>query len=300
MALVALGIDLGGTRIKTIALAADGTILHQSILPTNDGDAESWQERVTNAVKALVLQFAAAHEIVIGVSAPGLANENNTAIAFMPGRLQGLEQLVWANVFNTPTWVLNDAVAALLAEHKMGAAQNAKHGVMLTLGTGVGGAILIDGKPYTGHFQKAGHIGHMAIHSLGEPGITGTPGSLEEAIGNCSIQKRSMGKYDSTQALLQDVAAAKPFAQWVWLQSVRSLALGIVSLSNLLSPQLIIIGGGIAEAGEALFTPLAAFMDVYEWRPAGNKVQIVQATQGEMAGAMGAALFALEHKQSNK
>jgi glucokinase len=300
MALVALGIDLGGTRIKTMALAADGTILHQSILPTNDGDVENWQQRVTNAVKALVLQFAAAHEMVIGVSAPGLANQNNTAIAFMPGRLQGLEQLVWANVFNTPTWVLNDAVAALLAEHKMGAAKNVAHAVMLTLGTGVGGAILIDGKPYTGHFQKAGHIGHIAIHSLGEPGITGTPGSLEEAIGNCSIEKRSMGKYDSTLALLQDVAAANPFAQWVWLQSVRSLALGIVSLSNALSPQIIIIGGGIAEAGDALFKPLAAFMDVYEWRPAGNKVQIVQATQGEMAGAMGAALFALEHKQSNK
>ena len=79
----------------------------------------------------------------------------------MPGRMQGLENLVWKDFLQQPAYVLNDAVAAMMGEAKFGAAKNKKNVVMLTLGTGVGGAILIDGKPYQGAFNKAGHIGHM-------------------------------------------------------------------------------------------------------------------------------------------
>jgi glucokinase len=94
-------------------------------------------------------------DIVIGISAPGLPNDNNRAIAFMPGRLQGLENFDWTDFLQQQTWVLNDAVAAIVAEAKFGAAKNKKNVVMLTLGTGVGGAILIDGRPYQGAFNKA-------------------------------------------------------------------------------------------------------------------------------------------------
>ncbi|MDD4190927.1 MAG: ROK family protein, partial [Mangrovibacterium sp.] len=165
---------------------------------------------------------------------------------------------------------------------------------MLTLGTGVGGAVLADGKPYQGAFNKAGHIGHMVIDSDGDRDITGMPGSLEDAIGNCSIEKRTHGRFTSTQQLLEAYREGDYFAAEVWLTSVRKLAIGLASLTNILSPEMIVLGGGITEAGKDLFEPLEQYMPLYEWRAGGNKTEIVKARYGELAGAVGAACFAAE------
>jgi len=193
----AIGIDLGGTRIKAVAIDATGKVLKENYQPTNDGDDTIWKNAVLAAVNELK-SFLQSDNITIGLSAPGLPNDDNTAIAFMPGRMQGLENFLWTDFLQQPAYVLNDAVAAMMGEASFGAAKNRKNVVMLTLGTGVGGAILIDGKPYQGAFSKAGHIGHMAINDEGDPDVTGMPGSLEECIGNCTIEKRSKGKFLST------------------------------------------------------------------------------------------------------
>ena len=165
---------------------------------------------------------------------------------------------------------------------------------MLTLGTGVGGAILIDGKPYQGAFNKAGHIGHMVVDHQGDADVTGMPGSLEECIGNCTIEKRSNGKFTSTQELLNAYHQGDQFAKAVWLKSINQLSLALASITNILSPEIISLGGGITEAGKSLFEPLETFMDQYEWRAGGNKTKIVKATYGDLAGAIGAAGFALK------
>jgi len=191
-----------------------------------------------------------------------------------------------------PVFVLNDAVAALMAEAKFGAAKDKKHAVLLTLGTGVGGAILINGMPYQGAFNKAGHIGHMVIDHKGEKDVTGMPGSLEECIGNYSVAKRSGGKYSSTKDLVDAYRSGDKFAAEVWLRSVEQLAIGLASITNILSPEVIVIGGGIAEVGTDLFEPLNRYMDEYEWRAGGNKAEIVKAIYGDIAGTVGAASFA--------
>lgn len=289
-----IGIDLGGTRIKAVALDADGHIFHQFYLPTQDGDGAIWKQAVWDAVN-LLLDILRTGKCTVGISAPGLPNESNNAIAFMPGRMQGLENLVWSEFLHQRTFVLNDAVAAMMAEAKFGAARNRKNVVMLTLGTGVGGAILIDGKPYQGSFSKAGHIGHMVINDEGDIDVTGMPGSLEDCIGNCTIEKRSMGKYISTHDLLAAYRKGDSFAKDVWLKSVRQLAIGMASIANILSPEVIVLGGGITEAGRDLFEPLDEYMLKYEWRAGGNKVEIVKASHGDMAGAIGAACFAMEN-----
>jgi glucokinase len=192
---------------------------------------------------------------------------------------------------------LNDAIAAMMAEARYGAARGRKNVVMLTLGTGVGGAILIDGKPYQGAFQKAGHLGHMVIDSDGESDIINMPGSLEDAIGNCTIEKRSMGKFTSTHQMLEAYKTGDPFAAYTWLTSVRKLAIGIASLTNILSPEMVILGGGITEAGDDLFLPLQDFLGRYEWRAGGNQTTIVKAEYGDLSGAVGAACFAREQTQ---
>ena len=189
-----IGIDLGGTRIKGVAIDAAGTVLHQVYMPTKDGAGEVWKGAVAAAVCELRQKLGNTASSV-GISAPGLPNKENTTIAFMPGRLEGLENFTWSNYLDCPAFVVNDGVAALLAEAKTGAAKNSTNAVMVTLGTGVGGALLIDRKPFQGSFNKAGHIGHMVVDCHGDADVTGMPGSLEECIGNCTVEKRSSGRF---------------------------------------------------------------------------------------------------------
>jgi glucokinase len=292
-----IGIDIGGTRIKAIAMDPEGNILFNSYQPTEDGNDTVWKKNIADAVAA-VKQKLNSRDLLIGISAPGLPDEKNECIAFMPGRLEGLENFNWSNFLDHPAYVINDAVSALMAEAKLGACKNSKHAVMLTLGTGVGGAILIDGKAYQGAFNKAGHMGHMVIDDKGEPDVTGMPGSLEECIGNCTIEKRSGGRFTSTHALLEAYRKNDSHAADVWLKSIRQLALGIASISNILSPQSIVLGGGITEAGDDLFLPLEKFLALYEWRPGGSRSVIKKAEFGDLAGAIGAACFAIEKNKS--
>lgn len=294
---ITIGIDLGGTRIKAVAIDKTGTILYQYYQPTNDGNNSIWKEAIAASVHEIQNRIGSL-ETLVGISAPGLPNADNSAIAYMPGRLQGLENFIWTDFLKHKTFVLNDAISAMMAETRFGGAKNKRNVVMLTLGTGVGGAILIDGKPYQGSFSKAGHIGHMVIDSEGDPDVVGMPGSLEEIIGNCSIIKRTSGKYCSTQELLDAFDRGDTYANNIWLTSVRKLAIGLASLTNILSPEVIILGGGITEAGNNLFSPLEKYMERYEWRPDGNKTRIIKAQYGDLAGAVGAACFARESVNS--
>ena len=214
--------------------------------------------------------------------------------------MQGLENFSWSDFLQKPTYVLNDAVAALIAEATFGAAKNKQHVVMLTLGTGVGGAILIDGKPYQGAFNKAGHIGHMVIDEDGDRDVTGMPGSLEDCIGNCTIEKRSNGKFSSTHDMLISYSNGDRLQKMIWLRSVRQLAIGIASITNILSPEVIVFGGGIAEAGMFCLNLSIEYLAEFEWRAGGNKVEIVKAVYGDMAGTIGAASFAMNKVHVNK
>jgi glucokinase len=289
---VAIGIDLGGTRIKAVAINADGKILHEHYQPTNDGNDAVWKNAVLTTINEMQCILKTA-EIHIGLSAPGLPDNENTCITCMPGRMQGIENFKWTAFLQKPTYVLNDAVAAMMGESKYGAAKNKKNVIMLTLGTGVGGAILIDGKPYQGAMNKAGHFGHMVINYEGDHDVTGMPGSLEECIGNCTVEKRSDGKFKSTEELLKALRNGDAFAEQVWLKSVKQLGIGLASLANILSPEVIVLGGGITQANEDLFTPLNEFMKQFEWQPVNNTTPIVKATYGDMAGAIGVASFAM-------
>ena len=288
----AIGIDLGGTWIKGVLMDIEtGEIVKQLYHSTNSDNG--WKQTVAETVADLRAQSTSPVRAV-GLSAPGLPNETNQYIAFMPGRLAGLEGFHWSKFLNSPVHVVNDAHAALLAESRFGIAKGHKNVVMLTLGTGVGGGVLIDGKLYQGNFQKAGSLGHITVDAEGDRDITGQPGSLENAIGNATVEKRSMGRFTSTYQLLEAVKQGDYFAQWVWLSSVQKLAVGISALMNCFSPDLVVLGGGITQAEDELLLPLAEFMNLYEWRPGGRATPIKLAQFGDMAGAIGAASFAIK------
>ncbi|MEO5602106.1 MAG: ROK family protein [Cyclobacteriaceae bacterium] len=289
----AIGIDLGCTNIKAVLIDEQGTILDQDRTQTNEQDNQYWKKSVNDFIQNFKRK---SRENIdgIGLCAPGLANIDNTCIVCMPGRLPGLENFVWSDFVKEKIWVLNDAHAALTAESTFGAAKGMQHIVMLTLGSGVGGGILINGQLYQGMAQMAGHFGHTTVDAnVHDRDVTNMPGSIEDAIGNITIVQRSHGQFKTTLELIEAYKRGETFATWLWLSSVRKLSISIASAINMLSPEVVIIGGGIGQAEEALMKPLTNFLELYEWRPGGKQTPLRLATFSDMAGAIGAAGFAL-------
>jgi glucokinase len=288
---IAIGIDLGCTNIKTVIVDEEGDVLHEDRKETHEQNDQHWKQ----TIRTLISDFKKKSSITaVGICAPGLADAHNTCISFMPGRLPGLENFNWSDFTGEKVFVLNDAHSALTAEASFGSAKGLQHAILLTLGTGVGGGILINGVLYQGLSQMAGHFGHSTIesntHSLD---VTNMPGSIEDAIGNLTIEQRSHGKFTTTFQLIEAYNLGDTFATWLWLSSVRKLAISIASAINILSPEAVIIGGGIAQANDALMKPLQNFLDLYEWRPGGKKTKVKLAKFSDLAGAIGAAGFAL-------
>jgi glucokinase len=282
-----IGIDIGGTQIKMGAFSPDGAVLGQWTRETGD--------RPTAGVPAFaetvrqMLREADGADACMGIAAPGVAAKDGRSIAYQPGKMHGIEGFDWGAFLERELPVLNDAHAALLGEVWQGAAKGAKDAILLTLGTGVGGAILSDGRLLKGSFGRAGHLGHISVTEGIERSIFGTPGSLEAAIGNYTVGIRSNGRFSSTRELVDAHCAGDAEATVIWEKSLRILARAITSFINILDPELVIIAGGITKAGPVLFEPLAAYLGEIEWRPAGRRVGIVPATLGEWAGAYGAA-----------
>jgi glucokinase len=290
---LAIGIDLGCTNIKGVLIDQEGHMLQEARCETNEQDDKHWKRAVAGMVEDFEKRAGRKVEC-IGLSAPGLADKNNACISFMPGRLPGLENFNWSDLIKQHVLVINDAHSALMAEATFGAAKGLRHAVLLSLGTGVGGGILINGELYQGVSQMAGHIGHTTINAdTSERDITNMPGSIEDAIGNATLSQRSDGRYHSTEELVNDFRQGNQFATSVWLTSVRRLAVCIASMINVLSPECVILSGGITQADEALLNPLRDFLDQYEWRPGGKQTPVKFAHFSDRAGAIGAAGFAL-------
>lgn len=290
-----IGIDVGGTRIKALAVDESGIVLADHIVSTGDDGTDAWKQRVVDAASE-VARMAGVTPAAHGFVSPGMPSRDGLSIASMPGRLCGLEGQQWRSLLASPAPVpvLNDAQAALLGEIWLGAGQGSSNAFLLTLGTGVGGAAVVDGHLLRGHLGRAGHLGHISLDPAGALDIVNTPGSLEDAIGNHSIGKRTHGRFSDTRALVEAAASGDAFAGEVWETSVRALAAAIASFINVLDPECVILGGGIARAGDALFAPLARHLDRFEWQTGGHRVRIVPATLGDRAGALGAARIALD------
>jgi len=289
-----IGVDLGGTNIKIVVISNDGDLLEY--LTSDTGDSEgSWAQTIKQHIDQIQKQRGQS-PCHIGLAAPGLAAKDGRSIAYMQGRLKGLQGLVWQDVLESPATVvvLNDAHAALLGEVWRGAAKGYRNAILLTLGTGVGGAVLVEGRLIKGQIGRAGHLGHVTVNSDGSPDIVNTPGSLEQMIGNYNVCERSEGRFTSTRLLVEAHLRGDAQATTIWLRSILHLAAAIASFINAFDPEIVIVGGGIAQAGPALFDPLRKELDRFEWRPLGHRVQVIPAALGEKAGAIGAAYYRMQ------
>lgn len=294
-----IGIDIGGTQVKFGRFCRDsGERLEEAVHPTRDGETLAGQPAWLETIRRQLEAWSPGKDSPVGLAAPGLADPDGRAIAHMPGRLEGLEGLDWTRQLDwpTPVRVLNDAQAALLGECWAGSARGSRNVLLLTLGTGVGGAALVDGRILRGHIGRAGHFGHLSLDPEGEPDITGTPGSLEDIIGEASLQSRSGGRFATTREMLEARAAGDPDAAAVWERSLRGLGAAMASLINAFDPEIFLLTGGVSQAGEALLEPLKARLAEIEWRPGGHAVPIRTGTLLDWAGACGAASQNVETK----
>jgi glucokinase len=286
----AIGIDLGGSSVKAVVTTTNGGPTAHHNVAFDPARRMHFAETIRDLVGSIEGEHGAPPSS-IGLSAPGLAAKDGRSIAFMPGRLEGLVGLVWSDFLERPfpVPVLNDAHAALLGEVWRGAARGCENVILLTLGTGVGGAAMVGGRLLRGRSGKAGHLGHLCLDPDGPPDICGTPGSLEMAMGNCTVRGRSGGRFETTHELIAAHLRGDAEAGRVWLKSVKALACAIGSLTNVLDPEVAVIGGGIARAGAALFEPLTRMVCEVEWATSPQGIRVVPAQLGEFAGAFGAA-----------
>lgn len=293
-----VGIDVGGTTTIVVSTAPDGNVFTEDETPTGDDGTGAWRGNVRTVFQTLLKELDSSPESM-GLCAPGIAAPDGSCINWMPGRLNGLEGLDWQKELgvNIPVRVLNDAQAALLAEVWIGRAKGCRNVALLTLGTGVGGAILCDGILLRGTIGRAGHLGHVSLDPQGSSDIVNAPGSLEDAIGNATLETRSAGRWTDSLELVRAYDAGDADATQVWLNSVQALAAAIVSIENVVDPEVVLLGGGMVQAGASLFEPLRRFHDEFEWRPGGHRVRIEPVALGARAGAIGAAYYGMHFEE---
>ena len=304
-----IGIDLGGTTVKAALCAPDGTLLHKQSAPTPTGDAAG----LCAAMKQLALglcaaQGAAPEQITsIGIGVPGSFDKATCTLKF--GTNLGMNNVCFADAFQPDfgctVQLDNDANCAALGEVTAGAAKGAKNMVMVTLGTGVGGGIIIGGKLYTGCNGIAGEVGHMVVRQGGERCGCGRDGCLEAyasaasfvrfaeralAAGRGSLLQAHAGHLNA-KMICDAVDAGDALACELFDEYCVNLSCGLANFINIFQPEAIVLGGGLAGYGEKLLAPLRRLTLPQTFRSDGRNTEIVCASLGNDAGLIGAAML---------
>lgn len=296
-----IALDVGGTGMKAALVGADGTLLHEARRATG-------RERGPDAVVESVLAFAAdlraygeehlgESALAAGVAVPGIVDaENGIAVnaVNLGWRDVPMRRLLGERLGGVPVALGHDVRTGGLAEGRIGAGKGADRFLFVPLGTGIAGAIGIAGTIEAGAHGYAGEIGHIVIRPDGPDCPCGQRGCLETLASAAAVSRAWAAAAGDAKADAADCAKAvesgDPKAVEVWRDAVDALAAGLVTALTLLDPRTLIIGGGLAEAGETLFTPLRAAV---EERVTFQKLpHIVPAALGDTAGCLGAGLLA--------
>ena len=308
-----IGIDAGGTKLLG-GVVDDNLVVHHRVHRAWRGaDRAETLEIMLEAVEEV--RAAAPNVEAVGFGLPALV-EHETGVSLWSTHLP-LEDVPFRDLMSErlglPVEVDNDSNAALLAEYRHGAARGARHAAMLTLGTGIGGGLLIDGRIYRGNAGIGAELGHMVI-DLDGPDCQGDcpgRGCLEvlasgNAIGAAgreaarahpasALGRRLAADQEISGPIVTELAYAGDAAAVGVLATVgRRLGAGITAIVNALAPEVVVVGGGAVAAGELLLQPARAVVAERALPPVRERVRIAAAHFGDEAGMLGAALLALE------
>ncbi len=296
---VFVGVDVGGTKVLAMALGPDGQQpIGECRLPTPVG-ADALVDAIATAALAAATD-AGAPLSAVAVGVPGLVDADGVMrfAANLPGVTELRLRDLLRDRLGVPAFVDNDANVAAWGERVAGAGaldgRPADDLLMVTLGTGIGGGIVLGGELYRGAHGMAGEIGHIVVQLDGEPCQCGQRGCWERYASGTALGRiaREAGFADGHDVVAR-ATANDATALAVFHSFTRWIAIGLAGLLNILDPAVIVVGGGLVETGGLLLDPLrqqtAELIEGGEHRPA---VPIVAATLGERAGAIGAALIA--------
>ncbi len=306
-----VGVDIGGTNLVVGSVAEDGSeILGLVSEPTlAERGADAVLERIVKLVRSSIAAAPGKPMAGVGIGSPGPLDTARGVVLLTPN-------LGWTNypvrdllseALGLPATLDNDANCAIFGEWWRGAARGAKHVVGLTIGTGIGGGIVLDGEIYHGASDIAGELGHMTIDSTGRRCKCGNYGCLEAYASGPAIAARAVegieaGADTSLPAYVQNDLArvtaqvvyeaahdGDAYAREVVHDTAKVLGAGVANIINIFNPQVVVICGGVTLAGDQLFVPLRSEVKRRAFKPAANACRIVPGELTGTAGVYGAA-----------
>ena len=300
----AIGIDFGGTSIKSAVVEGARLLLHA---PAIDTQLHHSADSLVDAIVHVIGTLRTAHPTVaaIGVGLPGFVDSVNGIVHSLTN-VAGWSEVPLCKILSErtglPAIIENDANAMAYGEWKYGAAVGAQHAVCITLGTGVGGGLILDGKLYRGAMLAAGEIGHMSIDYRGIRGPYGNFGGLEEYVGNHQIAERAMKLYAQagTPKTIEQCTplalaqAGDAIARGLWESLGAEIGAALANVVWIVNPDTIVIGGGVANAGDLLFNPIRREITSRTIPIFNAHLRVLPATLGNEAGIIGNAALALE------
>jgi glucokinase len=293
----AIGVDVGGTKVRAGVVDREGVVARFSERPTPLTSEQELLDELDSAVEGLLGDDVAA----LGFGIPSTIDQRN-------GRAVSSVHIPLADVdfrdrmaqrFGLPVGIDNDANAAAIAEWQLGAGRGADHVVVLTLGTGIGGGLILDGRPYRGSVGAAAELGHIVLEYGGPPCGPGCSGHGHfEAVASGSAANRAavrrFGPGSDARRLVAEAYAGHEGAREDVAEIGRRLGAGIASLVNIFNPEIVVLGGGFAEAADLFLEPARETLAVEGLRPGRDLVRIESAQLGRDAGMVGAALVGFE------
>ncbi len=304
----AVGIDIGGTKIAAALVAPDGSIIREAKAPTPAQDSSA----IVQTVVDLVTEMSEGVEVkAVGVAAAGFIDSDRSTVIYAPNlswRNEPLKEKLQARL-GLPVFIENDANAAGWAEHRFGAGRGVKHMLMLTIGTGVGGAIVVDGRLLRGGFGIAAELGHIRLVPGGRPCGCGQLGCLEQYGSGTALLRSakdliasgdaSAARLAELQAQAGELTGAQVYqaitehdsgAIGLLTQLATHMGEAAASLGAVLDPEVFVIGGGVSAAGELLLEPMRKAYESHQ--PASGhrpKARFEIAQLVNDAGVVGAA-----------
>ncbi len=315
-----MGVDIGGTNLVVGAVVADGgRVLGLRTEPTGAAHgAESVIDRIVAMARATMADTRRidpnAEFDGVGIGSPGPLNRT-TGIVILTPNLGWVDLPVRDRIgtaLGLPAWLDNDANCAMAGEWWVGAAKGARHAVTFTLGTGIGGGIVIDGRLLHGASDVAAEIGHITIETNGRRCGCGNDGCLEAYASGPAIARRALEMIEAgaeslipslvggvlarigAETVYAAAATGDPLALEVVQDTAKYLGVGVANLINILNPEVVVICGGVTQAGDRLFTPLRREVARRAFRPAVQACRIVPGLLPGTAGVVGAAKVFLD------
>lgn len=315
-----MAVDLGGTKIIAAVVFPSGKIISRKYcLTLADKCPEAVIDRLVSAANSAISQakLETSELAGIGIAAAGILDTEKgiiTTSANLPNWHDVPLREIVADRLGITTYLINDASAAALGEHRFGAGKGVDNLIYLTVSTGIGGGIIIDGKLYSGTDGCAGELGHMTIEAHGPQCKCGNFGCLEvlasgTAMAKEAAERLSQGKESSiiefAEGRLENITAeivalaarqGDPLACDIVSRAASYLGIGLANLVNIFNPELIVIGGGVSKMGEMLLEPARKVVKERAFQLPSRTVRIVRARLGSNAGIMGAVAYIFEQQ----